>query len=269
MGNEFVNEGKDCCKENNAQDNCGVSLLSICCDAGKGVANAVHKAEDFGSGVVQGAATSLGFNMHKDTADAITRGTIAVGVGGAAAIAAEQAIKNPGAAAIAVGAGAVGGAVAAELMKGGAKEVGKAAACAAECAKDMAKDAAIGAAIGGVVGATTGDATRAVTLAAMGAITGCAARCAAEMCKPACCVKPFNPIEAAKEVGKATIDHVTNRPIEAAAEGLVAGVPGVVGGAMLRKVIDSKGCESLCDKAIKNTCNELNKQYKWIKGLFE
>jgi hypothetical protein len=269
MGNEVVNEGKDCGKVANGQDNCCVSLLSLCCDAGKGMANAVRKAEDFGSNVVQGAAAGLGFNINKDTADAITRGAIAVGAGGAAALAAEQAIKHPAAVGAAAAAGAVGGAIAAELLKGGAKEAGKAAGCAAECAKEMAKDAAIGAAIGGAAGALSGDATRAVTLAAMGAITGCAARCAAEMCKPNCCVKPFNPIEAAKEVGKATVDHVTNRPVEAAAEGLIAGVPGVVGGAMLRKVVDTKACENLCDKAIKNTCNELSKQYKWIKGLFE
>lgn len=262
MGNEVVNEGKDSCKVDKAQDNCGVSLVSLCCDAGKGVANAFRKAEDYGSGMVRSAAAGLGFNISKEAGDAITAGAMGAGVGGAAALGVEQAIKNPAAVGIAAAAGAVGGAVAAELLKGGAKEVGKAAECAA-------KDAAIGAAIGGVVGAATADATRAVTLAAMGAITGSAARCAAEMCKPSCCVKPFNPIEAAKEVGKATVDHVMNRPIEAAAEGLIAGVPGVVGGAMLRKVIDSKGGESLCEKAIKNTCNEISKQYRWLKGLFE
>ncbi|MBX9719894.1 MAG: hypothetical protein K2X81_00740, partial [Candidatus Obscuribacterales bacterium] len=201
MVNEVVHETKDAAKADCCNNDNGMSFLSIVESAGKSAASALQKVQSFGSGVVSGSAAALGIHLENGTSDSIARGAVMLGLGGAGAIAAEQAIKHPGATAAI--AGGVAGAVAVKALETAtASDVGKAAlagatagaACAAECAgkeiQKVAKDAVIGGAIGAVAGAATGDATRAVTLAAMGAVTGAAARCAAEMCKPCCGVKP-------------------------------------------------------------------------------
>jgi len=291
MGNEIAGaesakNQKDCCEH---QDN-GISLLSLVEQTGKSVAGAMHKAENFSAGVIAGAAAGLGLNMSRETAEAVGKSVVQVGVGGAVGAAAELAVTHPrttleltGVAAGAV-AGALAGMAAQEAARGAGKEVGKvgaavaagaaiAAGAAAECAKDghsvikdataVVKDAAIGAALGGAIGAATGDATRAVTLAALGAVTGAAARCAEEIGKSGCCcVKPQSTMDAIKEFGKSTLDHIRNRPFEAGAEAIFAGPVGVMGGAFLHRMLEQKNFEKLCDKAMKNCCDELSKKAK-------
>jgi hypothetical protein len=274
MGNDVpvindTKEQKECCKN---QDN-GMSFLSIVESAGKSVAGAVQKAENFGAGIAAGAAASLGLGISRETAEAVGKGAVIAGVGGAAALAATEAIRHPAAAA-AIGAGAIGGALAAEVVKENAREAGKVAgkatAWAAEHAEEIqkvARDAGKGALIGGAVGLASGDATRAVTLAALGAVTGAAARCAEEVCKPCCNVKPGNVIDYMKDIGKSILDHVRNRPIEATAEAVAAGATGVVGGAMIHKMIENRNCEKLCEKVMKTTCCEIQKQAEIAKRV--
>lgn len=258
MGNEVVNESRDCCKEDNQKEESGCCLLSILESAGNSISGAVSSAEKFGTGVIQGAASGVGLNLSKETAENIAKGAVAAGIAGGAVVAAEQAIRNPGAAAVALGAGAVGAGVL-EVLKQQGKD-GKG------CATDCATDAAIGAAIGAGVGLATGDATRAATLAAMGAITGCAARCAAEMCK-GCCAKPADPVSLAKDLGKTVLDHVQNRPVEAVAEGALLGIPGVVGGAMIRKMMENQ--KDCCKDIMKSTCENIKKQAEMLKKIFD
>ena len=260
MGNEVVTDSRDCCKEDNQKEESGCCLLSILESAGNSISGAVRTAENVGTGLIQGAAAGVGIQLSPETSGTIARGAVAVGIGGAAALAAEQAIKNPAAAGIAVGAGAVGAALA-EVLKQQGKD---AKGCATDCATDMA----IGAAIGGAIGAATGDATRAATLAALGAITGCAARCAAE-CK-GCCAKPTDPVSLAKDLGKAVLDHVTNRPVEAIAEGALLGPAGVVGGAMVRKMMEAqKCCGNVAEQAMKTTLESIKKQGEMLKQIFD
>lgn len=261
MGQELVNDAKDCCKEDAGQQQDGFSFLSILESAGKSVASGIKAAEDFGSGAIRGAADAVGVSVSKETADSVARGAVMLGIGGVGALALDQAVKNPAKTA-AVAAGGAIGAAALELLKDSK---------AANQVSDCARDAAIGAAIGATAGLATGDATRAVTLAAMGAITGAAARCAAECaCGPACCIKPGDPVSMMKDLGKAVLDHVKNRPLEAAAEAVVAGVPGVVGGAMLRKMMENKGCcDNLCEKAMKNAGAEIKRQAEILKKVID
>ena len=220
MANELVNEGKDCCKETKAQEDNGCCLLSIMESAGRGVvsgiSNAVKGAETVGSAAISSAANGVGLTISKETSDVIAKGV----VGGAALLAAEQAAKHPWEAAAAVGIAAGVGAVGAAIKD--ASKDNKSTIV------DCAKEVAIGAAIGGAAtAAATGDMTRAAAVAALGGVAGCAARCAAEMMKPSCCVKPNDAVSVAKELGKAVLDHVQKRPLESAAEGVIAGAGGI------------------------------------------
>ncbi len=260
MGNELVNEAKDCCNEGNEQQDSGMSFLSIVESAGKSVGNAIRSAEEFGAGVVSGAANGVGIDISQKTAENIAKGAVAAGLGVAGVVAVEQAVRNPGVAAGAV-AGAAVGIGALEAVKAIKDANGN---CATDCARDMA----IGAAIGAAAGLATGDATRAATLAALGAITGCAARCAAD-CGP-CCIKPADAVGVAKDLGKAVLEHVKNHPAEAAAEGVLAGPAGVLGGAMIRQMLEKDGCcEKLGEKVMKKTCEEIKKHADMIKKLFD
>lgn len=262
MGNDVVNESKDCCKEEAQKEDSGCCFLSIMESAGRGISNGVSSAyrgaEAVGSAAIQGAASGVGIAIGKETSDLIARGAIA----GGAVLALDQAVKHPAAAAAVIGAGAVGAAIS-EALKDQGKD--NKAGCAVDCATDMV----IGAAIGGAVGAATGDLTRAATLAAMGAITGCAARCAAEMCKPGCCVKPSDPISVAKDLGKAVLDHVQNRPIEAVAEAVAAGAVGVAGGALAHKIMEKDCCGNVVEKALKGAAKEIQRQAEMLKNLFQ
>lgn len=259
MANELVNEGKDCCKENKAQEDNGCCLLSIMESAGRGVANgignAMKGAETVGSAAITAAANGVGLNLSKETSDGIAKGLII----GAAGVAVDQAMKHPREAATAIGIAAGVGVVGAAI-----NEALKEKNPAVDCAKDMA----VGAIVGGAAGAAlTGDMTRAATLAALGGVTGCAARCAAEMMKPACCVKPNDAVSVAKELGKAVLDHVQKRPIETAAEGIVAGAGGIITGAMAHKIAEKNCCPNIVQKAVQGAAKEIQRQAEMMKDM--
>ncbi len=257
MANELVNEGKDCCKETKAQEDNGCCLLSIMESAGRGmvngIGNAVKGAETVGSAAISSAANGVGLTISKETSDVIAKGV----VGGAALLAAEQAAKHPWAAVgIAAGVGAVGAAIK-DASKDNKSTI-------ADCAKDIAIGAAIG---GAATAAATGDMTRAAAVAALGGVAGCAARCAAEMMKPSCCVKPNDAVSVAKELGKAVLDHVQKRPLESAAEGIVAGAGGIITGAMAHKMAEKSCCPNVVQKAMQGAAKEIQRQSEMLKDM--
>lgn len=105
--------------------------------------------------------------------------------------------------------------------------------------KDVAKEVATGAVIGGVVGACAGDATRAVALATVGGIAAGARKVLEDCC---CKSKTLTPVEAGKQLLSDTWNHMKNRPLEAAAEGLLLGPAGIMAGAAIHKMMEQKDC---------------------------
>lgn len=227
MGNEVreVENTKDASKS--VKEDNQISFLSVFSDAGKAVIS--------GASAAASAAKEIYFN------DALATGAKV------AMTAAENAVVGTAAASAAVEIG---------------KTVGKATTDAVKsltCNKeitDVAKEAAIGAVIGGAVGACAGDSTRALALASIGGITAGARRVIEDCCKP----KAMTATDALKQVGQDTWNHVKNRPLEAAAEGVLLGPAGIVAGAMVHKMMDKTGtAQGFQDKL--NNRTELMKEF--------
>lgn len=134
--------------------------------------------------------------------------------------------------------------------------------------KDVAKEVAVGAAIGGVVGACTGDTTRAIAAAAIGGIAAGARKVMDDCC---CKSKTLSPIEAVKQMGRDTWDHMKNRPVESIAEGLLLGPGGIMAGAAIHKMMEKKDLKDCCNPAEMNKkLNEkLNDRSDVIKDLLK
>lgn len=149
----------------------------------------------------------------------------------------------------------------------GAVEAAKAGANAVlgEKCTDIAKDIAIGAVIGGAIGACAGDSTRAAAATAVSGIAAGARKVMEDCC---CKSKTLTPLEAVKQMGRDTWDHMKNRPLEAVAEGLLLGPAGIMAGAAVHKMMDKKDC---CNPAeVNKKLNEkINDRPDVIKDLLK
>lgn len=210
----------------------------------------VSLCKDFGSGVAAGARAAM--------APAET----AIRIGTSVGMAAAEGLS------FAAGPGFVAARAATDIVTAGAaRAVGRAAvdAVSNKEVQDVAKEAVIGAAVGGVIGASCGDSTRAMTMAAIGAITAGAAK-VMEDCNKS---KMLNPVEAAKQIGADTWNHMKQRPGEALLEGTLLGVPGVVAGAQIRKAMEQKGAETLGEKIGRKVNEAINDRDGLIKELMK